>query len=233
MARIYTPISNNRGAGEQKPALRTFKVEEPSANPVYNRDRNIPEGAREVSPAELATMRQRAQQKTAKEEESELLHDRDLVEQITGIGRRYKTVEVKDPDFNHSFTLRTLKGWEKKDVIRAYESIPKKTMGEGIDLKYYHDASGEHLLKLVSLSHALCAIDGTDLDMILGISSIDDEDKIGHRRHFVEEMDDYLTDYLYIQYNLLCKQSSDGYVLKYPNSLEEQKVAAEAIRKSS
>jgi hypothetical protein len=173
---------------------------------------------------EVQQMRRQAQVQSEQQERNSMIDAKNRVEYITEIGREYKHVSPKHENQNVTFTLRTLKKFEKRTIAALYERELQLTNGKAT----FKSTSSDDI-KVETLSHALFSIDGQPLDIILGVYNLPYEKQKEAKEELIFNMDDALIDYLYSKYEELAKETSEKYE---PKTEEDLKVAAEAISKS-
>lgn len=184
---------------------------------------DIPEGAQRIDPTYVAGLRREAQE-TQELQERKVLNDaRRRIELITGIGRKTRDVQVE----GSTFTLRTLKTFEQNCLAQVAEKGERITLQSGaVTFK----PTSMYNIKVEALGHSIFLIDGQNIDVILGTVNEDYETQVETRKDLIREMDNSLIDYLFVNYETLNKETTDGYMPKNTKEVEE---AVDTIRKSS
>jgi hypothetical protein len=149
------------------------------------------------------------------------------LEILLNIGRGRKDVPLKTDNGTYVFSLRTLKGREQREVATTAEQLKRIRSETG---EYVFAPSGAHALRLVVLKHSLYAIDGIDIDVVLGQSGKPYEDRINFREAFLDELDEGLVAHLFAAYETLVAENATQFKL---NSDEELKEVTEEVKKSS
>lgn len=179
-----------------------------------------------IDPSVVANMRRQAQE-SQEQVERKSLHDvRRRVEIILGLGRNTKDVPINTPDGNVVITLRTLKEKEQVGVSQLIEAAEKITMPDG-SLAFTPTSVAR--IRKETLSHSLFLIDGQSVEIILGTATEPYEIQVAARKELVSEMDGILIIELYKHYELLVKETYDGYI---PKTAEDAQEVVEAISKS-
>lgn len=174
-----------------------------------------------ISPEEALEMRRQkveAQNKASPNVKKQL-------ELRLGIGRVYKDVLVNDGEQEVTFTVRTLKGYETRQLLRYLGTLAKGA-------KENDDSSSDLVLALrtFTLVLAIHAVDGVDFDQALGCYGQDDEIRYDQRAAFIEELDDAVINYVYAEYEIMNQSHKDKYTIKTD---EQAKEVAQEIKKSS
>jgi hypothetical protein len=221
MPTIKSQIGQGNIPSPQGKVYTVSNVEEDS--PEMMNPLQVMSGGQKISNEEAALMRSKMlQQKGSLNQDA-----RRRIDIITGIGRRTKDVEVVQADSSITvFTLRTLKGVEQKKLIEVIEGSNRASMPNG---ELIIMPTSLYLIRLTTLKYSLSAIDGIDVDIVLGCSDQPFEQRVEARKELLEDMDDALTAYLYSKYQELHQETADGYVVKTD---EEAKAVVNAISKS-
>lgn len=132
---------------------------------------------------------------------------RDRLNYLAGIGRQTEDVPVDST----TYSLRTLKGKEGRLALKAASKFP-----DGTPENYY-------TLRNYSLAQAIYAIDGMDLEMIIGDATIE-----AVIEHLLDEMDDVVVDFIYSKFLALHNRQKSRFSLA-PETLKE---VAEDVKKS-
>jgi hypothetical protein len=148
------------------------------------------------------------------------------LEILLGIGRGRKDIALDTNDGKFTFSLRTLKGKEQMEVASTAETL-KRIRGTKGD--YIFSPSSVHVLRLVVLKHSLYAIDGIDIDLVLGQNGRSPDDRLAFREAFIDELDEGLVTHLFASYEALVEEHSAKYNLATDKGIKE---VAEKVRKS-
>jgi hypothetical protein len=179
-----------------------------------------------ITPEMAANLRRQAQEQQSSKEQRQLGEARRRVEIITGIGRRIREVPLEFDGASVVVTLRTLKTFEYNFLSQVIENTERITLANGTMV---FSPTGLSRIKVEALSHSLFLIDGQSVDIILGTANSDYETQIVERKKLIEEMDHALINHLYDNYEILTKETYDGY---NPKTAEEAKEVVETISKS-
>lgn len=183
----------------------------------------VPHGAQTVDPSYVANLRREAQENQEVNERKSLHDARRRIELITGIGRKTKDVQID----GSTFTLRTLKTFEYNCLAQIAEKADRTTLKSGI---VTFTPTSMYSIKVEALGHSIYMIDGQNIDIILGTINEDYETQVETRKDLIREMDNSLIDYLFVNYETLNKENTDGYMPKNTKEVEE---VVDTIRKSS
>lgn len=145
--------------------------------------------------------------------------DRRRIELLTGIGRAYKEVVVKDGDDKIVFTIHTLKSKERGPLF-AKQDMLVKSFSRNIAVEIKH----------MTLAYVVSSIDGISLDEILSCTENSDEEKFNIRKSFFEEMDEAVTNYLLSNFEELEIKNKKRFSIQSQNDVKE---VAEQLKKSS
>jgi hypothetical protein len=211
--KIRSSIGESGSSGIPAPNQRRFIV--PNADSE--------QGVQMIDPSVVAGMRRQAQEQQEQVDRRSLDAAMGRIEILTGLGRKTKDVTIDDGTV---FTLRSLKKFEKNCVAQVIEKAEIITMPSG---EMNFSQTSLHKIQTEALSHSIFMVDGQSIDIVLGTANLGYEDKVVARKELVEEMDGSLIDYLWLQYSILNKETTDGY---FPKTAEEAKEVVEAISKS-
>lgn len=134
--------------------------------------------------------------------------ERDRINYLAGIGRNTIDVDVEGA----VFTLRTLKGKEMHQALRAVSQFPE----ESPDRVYG--------LRNQLMSRAIYKIDGLTLDLVLGDASPNVV-----QAYLVEEMDNAVVEYLYSEFLKMHTEQKERFTIKNEADLKE---VADNVKKS-
>lgn len=220
MTRIESTVSTvgNIGKRTEVPPQRRFVVDEPG---VQKNRSGVP-AANEINPHVAAGLRRQAQEQMQENEHRALQDARRRIELITGLGRKTRDVTVQ----GMTFTLRTLKAFEQNLLSFVVEN------SRGVDLengKKNFSPISLFKIKVEALGHSLYAIDNQPVDIVLGTTNLEYEERVEAKKELILEMDNALIDHLFVQYEQLSQEVYDGYA---PKNAKEAEEAVEAIRKS-
>jgi hypothetical protein len=148
------------------------------------------------------------------------------LEILLGIGRGKKDVSLQTPEGRFTFSLRTLKGREQREVATLAETLKRVKSSEGA---YVLSPTSVYQLRTMALKHSLYAIDGIDIDMVLGQANQSYEDRISFREAFLDELDEDVLSYLFSAYESLVVEHTSKYNF---SSEEDMKEVAEEVKKS-
>lgn len=234
MANIKSMIGNNKARNDsvQAPSGRSWTISDDSdLSSVINYD-NQPvvnkqtQNRKQINPAEVAHMRQMAQERTQQINNEYNTNSLRRVELITGIGRKYKNVTIEgNPSV--TFTLRSLKSIEQNYYSQVIENADRVLLSNG---ESTYKPTSTFLIKLEALSHSLHMIDNQPIDIVLGVVGTSYDEQLNAKKELLSEMDSALLDYLFTKFGELNKEVYDGYM---PKNEEDVKEVAEAINKSS
>ena len=223
MARIESTIGQSNFQERTEGGQRFWTVGDESPQSPQE---PVQQQRREISPTEAANLRQAAQNRAQVAENRVFQEAQKRIEILTGLGRKTRDVEIELDDGVITFTLRTLKGFENKILLQLAESKDRVKLPNG---RFGFTPTGLYDIKSETVALSLFLIDNQDVDIVLGTVNTDFENKLDARRYLVGEMDNTLTEHLYLQYEILSKETQDGYV---PKTAEEAKEVVETIRKS-
>lgn len=177
-------------------------------------------------PAEISNLRRQAQERAQEAEIRATQSAQQRIDILTGIGR--KTIDVPVQDDNNgvtTFTLRTLKLFEKKQNAIVMEDAKKVTLSDGT-VSFTNSSSFD--VKREAISNSLYLIDGLTIDLVLGTSNCSYAEQKAAKDWLVENMDDEVIDYLFGQYGKLLKSAQ----IKQPTTPEEVSEVVDSINKS-
>jgi len=199
---------NNSGLGSG-----AYPSQPNSPNLGYASSGNIPQ-----STEDLLALRAKLTEEKLNSINSANLNDRKRIEMLTGIGRETVDVSINSHIGKLTYTLQTLKSRERKEVLK-YRDVLYKTKT--------HDALYD--VMIMTMAFSLYAIDGVELDSVIGIRSNNYNDIINARIDFISEFDDNLLTFLFSKFEELDKEAQDKYSIKKPEDVQE---VAEATSKS-
>jgi hypothetical protein len=141
------------------------------------------------------------------------------LEILMGIGRATTNVTIGEGKMATTFTLRTLKSREQQHLVAVAQDADKtKVLTENYSLRD------------LALTYAICAIDGIDVDVVLGIpDNVSLQKRLAMRQAYVSELDDAISMHLYNEYSKM----ADEHSAKYVKTQKDVKEVAEQIKKSS
>ncbi len=151
------------------------------------------------------------------------------VEVLVGIGRTHREVKVVTDKGLITFTLRSLKGREQRELEHVIEKSEKTTEIVAGQSVQGITPTGMQDIKVCSLKYALYAIDGTDVDIVLGVYDKSPQERSAMRQAFIEEMDNGLTNHLFFSYRAMLDENRERFSIK---SEADAKEVAELIKKS-
>lgn len=220
-ARVQSSIGNTSHRGNQ----RNYVVSDENLgeHPNPNVERHRPQ---QINPAMAAELRQQAAERENMAQNRAMQEARRRVEIITGLGRKTKDVTINNDQGKLTFTLRSLKSFEQDALSQVMESVDRISLPNG---KISFTPTGMHKIKLEALGHSLYLIDGQSVDVVLATVNEDYIEQVEARKDLLREMDAALVDYLFIQYERLASETTDGYMPKSDSDLKE---VVETIRKS-
>lgn len=141
------------------------------------------------------------------------------VEMLLGLGRQTKDIPVKGPDGSeYTFSIRTMTAKEMREMVAIASFMSKQ---ESVDVGY--------AVREFVLSHVVFAIDGADIDLVLGLSTMRRHEQIQNRAEFFNNMNENTLNYLYSEYEQLHAENKSWFEIK---DEEDAKEVAEQIRKS-
>jgi hypothetical protein len=217
--RVFT-VPDGHGSDDDIPPERNFVT---SGGKRFE----LPEGARQISPGEFHETRSRMQQMAEQPKQAQLQEAKTRVEIITGIGRKTKDVPV---DMGNgqvtTFSIRTLKGKEHFALAEVIEGSKTIRTHDG---EMMMTITSAYDIRIETLKHALYAIDGVDINVVLGVSARPLEEQLAAREDLLHDMDDAFTKKLYKTYEELLQDIADKFGVKNEKDAKE---LAEAINKS-
>lgn len=220
-ARVHSSI----GDSSQKSRQRNFVISDETLGERPNPTVDRPRVQQPITPAMAAELRQQAVEREQNSSNRSLQEARRRIEIITGLGRKTKEVVIYSEMGKITFTLRSLKSFEQEALSQVMESV-SMTLGNG---RISFSPTGMNKIKMEALSHSLYMIDGQSVDVVLGTVNDEYEEQVSARKYLLQEMDAALVDHLFVQYERLASEITDGYM---PKNEEELKGVVEDIRKS-
>jgi hypothetical protein len=141
------------------------------------------------------------------------------LEILMGIGRATTNVTIGEGKMATTFTLRTLKSREQQHVVAAAQDADKTKM-----------LTENYSIRDLTLTYSICAIDGIDIDIVLGVpDNVSLNKRMAMRQAYVGELDDVISMHLYAKY----AKMSDEHSSNYTDTPGKEKEVAEQIKKSS
>lgn len=220
-ARVQSTIGNSSHKGKQRNYVVSDETLGERPNPNVERPRQ-----QQITPAMAAELRQQAADREHLAQNRAMQEARRRVEIITGLGRKTKDVVVDTDQGKLTFTLRSLKSFEQEALSQVMESVDRIPLPNG---NISFTPTGMHKIKMEALGHSLHLIDGQSVDVVLATVNEDYEEQVEARKDLLREMDAALVDHLFVQYERLASETSDGYM---PRNDRELKEVVEDIRKS-
>ena len=216
MAEIDSAIGRQR---VQAPAGRRFVVEDEGGPPPRKAGPAIAAPGPGPGPVveqpldqQADPMAYREQQLRQARAEKEAVEGpaRKWLELLIGLGQATADVGVEGPEGETTFSLRTLKGREMRELTRVADAgVVEKSM------------SGAYDLRKATLAFGVYAVDGADIDLVLGVGGAPWQERFEARRRLFEEMDDSVTARIYTAYNALVSENRARYDWSDPKGLEE------------
>jgi len=220
--KVFTVPDANQHIPQAAQNLRYQQDDFEQQPPMRSRNQKfIPEGTQEIDMLTAARLRAQYSQQDEQHQAEILSQQKSRVEMLTGIGRGTKDVKIPYQNGFVTYSLRTLKGHERRMFSEVVESLPRNTKGNVFD-------TGVIDISIAALKNSLYAIDNIDINVLLKCSSYDYETQLQYREEFVSSLDSELLMYLYIKYDNLVSEVRDGYLTE-----TDQKEVADAISKSS
>ena len=206
--------SNFEGHGQRRFVVNEDTQQAPPSPPIS------------IDPSEASMMRRQAQEYQEHTTQRNLGDARRRIDIITGLGRKTKEVLVENSNGSVIFTLRTLKTFEQNCLAQVIESSDRNVTNDG---RIIFAPTSMAKIKLEALSHSIFLIDGQSIDIVVGVSNAPYEEKVLARKELIDEMDHALINHLFDNYEILTKETYDGYS---PKTVEEAKEVVETISKS-
>jgi hypothetical protein len=181
----------------------------------------------EITPQEAMERRRQFAEQAEKGQVATKLTAKRRIELLLGIGRGTKEVPIDTEEGTVTFSIRTLKGKENKEVAALLENAKRVRNEAG---EYILSPTGLYALRVLALKYAIYAIDGIEFDVVLGTVSAEQDQKISVRELFLEELDDTLVARLFGEYESLVMDNTAKYGIK--SEAEAKEVAAEVSKSS-
>jgi hypothetical protein len=220
--KVFTVPDANQHIPQAAQNLRSQQDDFEQQPPMRSRNQKfIPEGSQEIDMLTAARLRAQYSQQDEQYQAEILSKQKSRIEMLTGIGRGTKDVKIAYQNGFVTYSLRTLKGYERRMFAEVLENIPRTADG-----KIFH--TGAIDISIAALKHSLYAIDNTDINVLLRCSSYDQETQLQCREEFISSIDAELLLRLYTEYDNLASEVRDGYLTE-----TDHKEVADAISKSS
>jgi hypothetical protein len=214
------------------PGMRKFTVEDPTMsdddfdNPSGRLRRHQQQEAQPKGPAlEDYTREEIMDARRRKMDEINRVSEpaRQRTEILIGIGRATKNIEVVSGNESVTFSIRTLKGREIKQLMRYVGSL--SSTGSNITT-----SEASIVARDIILAWSIYAIDGVNFDLFLNISNQANEDEIlSDKLEFIENLDESLIGHIYSEYGILTKNNASRFSIKDEADAKE---VSESIHKS-
>lgn len=114
------------------------------------------------------------------------------IDLLLGIGQVTREVVVLHKSKQVTFSIRSLKAKEKRHIVMLARQFDQSKSSDDF-----------FVLRNTTLLYSVFAIDGFDIDLVLGISGFEPKVKIEYRNAFLSDLDDDLLNHLFVQYNEL------------------------------
>ncbi len=135
---------------------------------------------------------------------------RKRLELLIGLGQATSDVGVEGPGGETTFSLRTLKGREMRELTRVADARAAE-----------QSMAGVYDLRKTTLAFGVYAIDGADIDLVLGVGGAPWQERLEARRRLFEEMDDSVTSRIFTAYNALVAENRARYDWSDPKDVKE------------
>ncbi len=140
------------------------------------------------------------------------------IEMLVGIGRQTRDVIIEDENGKAVYSIRTLKSKEMRALMHLAAEMAK---AESVDTLY--------AIREQTLALSVFAIDGIDVDMVLGVANRSHEERLEARKMLFNEMNEYTLNYLYRMHEDMMAENAKLFSIK---DAADAKEVAEQIRKS-
>jgi hypothetical protein len=213
----------------EEPAGRTFQVPDATGQDAVSFRSQFLNNPEQTAATPDMHEHQMAQMKAAEMAKQSALTDaKRRVEMLIGIGRTYKDVKIDTDKGPVTYTLRSLKGREQKELDQEFEKAKRLKRDDGADVGFMPTSLQD--IKVCTLKHGISAIDGVDIDIVLGVYTQPMEARVAMRQAFIEELDDGLTNHLFLSYQAMAYENRERFAVKTEKDAKE---VAELIKKSS
>lgn len=209
------PVAPPRGSFPQQPQEPQYHQ---ANQPQYTQQAPTQQPMQHGSYEEAMAYRQQYMQQMREQERNEVKDTRSHIEVLLGIGRKTVDVPVESEMGSTTFTLKTLKSRERKQVAAAMDDFISRSTHENL-----------HKVRDITLCFAIAGIEGRSFDSILGTTNMQEKDAFAIKYSFVSELEDNISSYLYGKFEQLDADSRSKYSLKTEKDVKE---VAEAISKS-
>lgn len=226
MGEINSPIGKTRFTSQSMPNWSVENVDDDDDQFAIPADAVQEEGS-EISPQEAMERRRQFAQRAEKKQAAAKLGSKRRIELLLGLGRGTKDVPIETDEGTVTFSLRTLKRKENREIASFLENAKRVRADTG---EYILSPASLYALSVMALKYAIYEVDGIEIDVVLGTVNAEDDQRISVRELFVEELDDTLVNHLFAEYERLVVDNTAKYGIK---SEAEAKEVAEELRKSS
>ena len=146
-------------------------------------------------------------------------HAKRRVELLVGIGRSTRDIEVDGHQGKMTISLRTLKSREVRKLLKIANMLAQDKNPDVI-----------YAVREQTLAFSIYAIDGHNIDTVLGCEGMDEDECLHVRSMFLDELDESMLNFIYSKYQELSNENAEKYGVE---TAADAKEVAEQVRKSS